>query len=85
MKYLKSWLQDYIIEPLPQDNIIRETLNKKAFEVEEIISVKCGAKFDNSDDVLFDIKVLPNRAGDALCHREMARELSVCPWAHIQK
>ena len=78
MKYLKSWLQDYIIEDLPDNNIIIDALNKKAFEVEEIIYVKCGTKFDNTDDILFDIKVLPNRAGDALCHREMAREIAVC-------
>jgi phenylalanyl-tRNA synthetase beta subunit len=67
MKYLKSWLQDYIEEPLPADAVIVETLNKKAFEVEEV-TTKDG-------DTIFDIKVLPNRAHDALGHKGMAYEL----------
>lgn len=67
MKYLKSWLQDYIEEPLPADAVIVEALNKKAFEVEEVV-VKDG-------DTIFDIKVLPNRAHDALGHKGMAHEL----------
>ncbi|MDB5260692.1 MAG: Phenylalanine--tRNA ligase [Candidatus Nomurabacteria bacterium] len=67
MKFLKSWLQDYIVEPLPSDEEIRDILNKKAFEVEEVVSLK--------KDTVFEIKVLPNRAHDALGHRGMAREL----------
>lgn len=67
MKFSKSWLQDYIVETLPEDGVISETLNKKSFEVEEIITTEIGT--------VFDIKVLPNRAHDALGHRGMAREL----------
>ncbi|MFA6608920.1 MAG: phenylalanine--tRNA ligase beta subunit-related protein [Candidatus Paceibacterota bacterium] len=67
MKYLKSWLQDYIVETLPHDSVIEDTLNKKAFEVEEVEAT--------TEDSIFDIKVLPNRAHDALGHRGMAREL----------
>lgn len=67
MKYLKSWLQDYIVETLPEDNLVVETLNKKAFEVEETITL--------ADDTVYDIKVLPNRVPDALGHVGMAREL----------
>lgn len=67
MKFLKSWLQDYIVEILPEDGVISEILNKKSFEVEETISTNIGT--------VFDIKVLPNRAHDALGHRGMAREL----------
>ena len=29
-------------------------------------------------DTIFDIKVLPNRAHDALCHLGMAREVAAC-------
>jgi RNase adaptor protein for sRNA GlmZ degradation len=58
MKFSKSWLQEYICETLPSSEAIASTLNKKAFEVEEVI------QFPN--DVVFDIKVLPNRAHDAL-------------------
>lgn len=67
MKFSKVWLQDYIVETLPDDVAIRDVLNKKAFEVEEVISTP--------SDTVFDIKVLPNRAHDALGHRGMAREL----------
>ncbi len=67
MKFSKAWLQKYIEETLPEDAAISEALNKKAFEVEETIQV--------SGDTVFDIKVLPNRAHDALGHRGMAKEL----------
>ena len=67
MKFSKSWLQDYIVEKLPEDGVIADTLNKKAFEVEEVIIL--------SNDTVFDIKILPNRAHDALGHHGMAYEL----------
>lgn len=67
MKFSKAWLQEYIVESLPEDTVITDTLNKKAFEVEETISLP--------DDTIFDIKVLPNRAHDAFGHHGMAYEL----------
>jgi phenylalanyl-tRNA synthetase beta subunit len=67
MKFLKPWLQDYIVETLPEDAVIYDTLNKKAFEVEEVIATPAGS--------VFDIKVLPNRAHDSLGHHGMAYEL----------
>jgi phenylalanyl-tRNA synthetase beta subunit len=67
MKFSKNWLQDYIVEALPSDEVISDALNKKAFEVEEVISLQ--------NDTVFDIKVLPNRAHDALGHHGMAYEL----------
>lgn len=70
MKFSKSWLQDYIVETLPEDSVIESELNKKAFEVEEVISTPTGT--------VFDIKVLPNRAHDALGHHGMAYELCSC-------
>ncbi len=70
MKFSKTWLQQYIKETLPEDGVIVETLSKKAFEVEEVISI--------SDDTVFEIKVLPNRAHDALGHRGMAKEICAC-------
>lgn len=70
MKFSKAWLQDYIVEALPSDAVIADTLNKKAFEVEEVISL--------DGDTVFDIKVLPNRAHDALGHHGMAYELCSC-------
>lgn len=70
MKYSKAWLQEYIAETLPDNEAISVMLNKKAFEVEEVVDIE--------DDTVFDIKVLPNRAHDALGHRGMARELCAC-------
>ncbi|MFA6077749.1 MAG: phenylalanine--tRNA ligase beta subunit-related protein [Candidatus Paceibacterota bacterium] len=67
MKFSKQWLQDYIIETLPSDVVIADTLNKKSFEVEEVISLP--------NDTVYDIKILPNRAHDALGHRGLAREI----------
>lgn len=86
MKFLKSWLQDYIVETLPEDGVIVDVLNKKAFEVEETILItKSQTAQTNADladgtqnsftDTVFDIKVLPNRAHDALGHHGMAYEL----------
>ncbi len=68
MKFSKSWLQDYIVETLPDNSTIEDALNKKAFEVEGIESFV--------GDTIFDIKVLPNRHGDALSHYYMAKEIA---------
>ena len=68
MQFSKKWLQQYIREALPGDKEIENVVTFNAFEVEEII-VK-------NDDILFDIKVLPNRAHDALSHRAMAHEIA---------
>lgn len=67
MKFSKSWLQEYSREPFPETKKLEEIVTFNAFEIEEV------AKFGN-DDVL-DIKVLPNRAHDALGHRGMARDV----------
>ncbi len=81
MKFSKAWLQDYIVETLPSDEVIVEALNKKAFEVEETLNIAGGTRNDaegiqeSHDDTVFDIKVLPNRAHDALGHHGMAYEL----------
>ncbi len=70
MKYSKKWLQEYIEEALPINAEIEKALNAKAFEVEGIENIE--------GDSIFDIKVLPNRAHDALGHMGMARELCAC-------
>jgi phenylalanyl-tRNA synthetase beta subunit len=81
MKFLKSWLQEYIVETLPDDVVIESELNRKAFEVEETTVItqsqtsQIDANFAGKTDTVFDIKVLPNRAHDALGHHGMAYEL----------
>jgi phenylalanyl-tRNA synthetase beta subunit len=67
MRFSKKWLQEYIVESLPDDQSVEKTLNRKAFEVEEVTILP--------HDTIFDIKVLPNRAHDALGHHGMAYEL----------
>ncbi len=78
MKFSKNWLQDYIVESLPSDEVIESELNKKAFEVEGVAVVARPrvAQVDaGNTDTVFDIKVLPNRAHDALGHHGLAYEL----------
>lgn len=67
MKFSYAWLQTYSKEPLLPVAKLAEVVTLNAFEVEEMTRV-------GGDDVL-DIKVLPNRAHDALGHRGMARDI----------
>ena len=67
MKFSKAWLQTYSKEQLPGTKTLEDVVTFNAFEIEEITQV-------HGDDIL-DIKVLPNRAHDALGHRAMARDI----------
>ncbi|HWC57413.1 MAG TPA: phenylalanine--tRNA ligase subunit beta [Candidatus Paceibacterota bacterium] len=68
MKYSYNWLQNHIEEKLPSPEALREKIIFHAFEVESMEVV--------GDDTVFDIKVLPDRAGDCLSHYGMAREIA---------
>jgi phenylalanyl-tRNA synthetase beta chain len=68
MKFSKSWLQEYSKEKLPETEKLVDTITFNAFEVEEVTSL--------GNDDIFDIKVLPNRAHDALGHRGLARDIT---------
>lgn len=68
MKFSKTWLQSYSAQPLPETKKLEEMITLNAFEVEEVVSL-------NGDDIL-DIKVLPNRAHDALAHRGMSKDIT---------
>ncbi len=68
MKYSYNWLQSHIEQKLPDPDSLKETIIFHAFEVEDV-EVKNG-------DSIFDIKVLPDRAGDCLSHYGMAREIA---------
>ncbi len=88
MKYLKSELEFYFGNEypktknvLPSDSEIVKALSAKAFEVEEVSKVEVEEglkKYFDSNDSIIDIKVLPNRAHDALCYSAMALELAKC-------
>lgn len=64
-----NWLQSYFKEELPSPEKVAELLIFHAFEVESV-EKKVG-------DTILDVKVLPDRAHDALSHRGIARELAV--------
>ncbi len=68
MKFSLNWLQDYSKEALPDVRKIEEMVTFNAFEIEEVIK--------SGEDYILDIKVLPNRAHDALGHRGMARDIT---------
>ncbi len=68
MKISYNWLQTYFKEKLPSPEKVAESFTFHAFEVEGI------EKLEN--DSVFDIKVLPDRAHYALCHKGIALELS---------
>jgi phenylalanyl-tRNA synthetase beta chain len=68
MKYSYQWLKEHIIGPLPPAEEIKRLITIRSFEVEEMTTL--------TDDTVFDMKVLPDRAHDALSHRGMAREIA---------
>ena len=63
----KNWLQDFIVEKLPETDNLVEGIIMHAFEVESVEKV--------GDDEAFDIKVLPDRNHYALSHRGIAKEI----------
>ncbi|MDO8521021.1 MAG: phenylalanine--tRNA ligase subunit beta [bacterium] len=67
MKYSYKWLQEHLDRPLPEAEELARTITMKSFEVEGVEP--------HGDDTILDIKVLPDRAHDALSHRGMAREI----------
>lgn len=64
MKISRTWLQNYFDTELPPTEVLAEKFTFHAFEVEETTSD------------MIDLKVLPDRAAYALCHRGIAKELS---------
>lgn len=68
MKYSYTWLQSHIEGTLPSPEKLREVIHNHAFEVEEAE--------EKGSDTVFDIAVLPDRAGDCLSHYGMAREIA---------
>ncbi len=68
MKFSLHWLQEYSKEALPELKKLEEIVTFNAFEIEEIIPF--------GKDTVLDIKVLPNRAHDALGHRGMGKDIA---------
>ncbi|MEI6305015.1 MAG: phenylalanine--tRNA ligase subunit beta [Candidatus Taylorbacteria bacterium] len=73
MKISYNWLQKYFSQPLPSPEKLEELFIFHACEIEGVESAK------NSDgeiiDTVLDLKVLPDRAHYALCHKGIAGEV----------
>ncbi len=69
MKILHSWLKDYMGDATPSVQEVERIMTFSAFEIDGIEPVGVA-------DAVIDIKILPNRSSDCLCHRGIARELS---------
>jgi phenylalanyl-tRNA synthetase beta chain len=63
-----NWLKDYLGKDIPPVTKLAELLTLHSFEIEEVTNLE--------NDTLIDIKVLPDRAGDCLSHRGIAREIA---------
>lgn len=68
MKISLDWLQDYIEEDLPETDKLVEGISLHGFEIDGV------EEFD--DDVVLDVDILPNRAGDCLSYFGIAREVA---------
>lgn len=63
-----KWIQEYFDEKLPAPEQLADLISLKSFEIESVDS--------NGDDFKIDLKILPDRAHDCLCHDGIAREIS---------
>src|SRR3989344_4572543 len=63
-----NWLQRYFKKKLPTAEKVAEILTFAVFEIESVEKIE--------NDFVLDVKVLPDRAHYALCHRGIARELA---------
>jgi len=69
VKLSYNWLKSYFDESLPEPEKLVEVITRSAYEVERLEK--------KNEDYTLDIDVLPNRAHDSLCHKGIAREISV--------
>ncbi len=74
MKISRNWLQTYFDKEIPTADKLAELFTFHAFEVEGIEEIKKSG--DTENDVVLDVKVLPDRAHYALSHRGIAGEIS---------
>ncbi len=74
MKFSYHWLQTYFEKELPEPAKLAELLTMHIFEVEGVEEIK------NADgaisDYALDVKILPDRAGYAYAHANLAREIN---------
>ncbi len=69
MKFSYKWLQGYFEKELPRPQALADLLTMRIFEVEGIEEAAEGS------DSVIDVKILPDRAGYAYAHLNLAREI----------
>lgn len=77
MKILRDWLKDYIGDSIPETIDIEKLLTFHAFEIDGIES--------HDHHTVIDVKVLPDRSSDCLCHRGIAHELAAIMGTKLEK
>ncbi len=77
MKVSYKWLNKYFDDKLPTADNVAEILTMNSSEVDGIEKVE--------SDLVLDVKILPNMAHSCLCHRGIAKELSVLLDLPMQK
>lgn len=80
MKFLHSWIQDYIQDKIPEGEEFVEKISTNAFEVEEFNKIENPKEIVSDKipeiDYIYDLNILPNRAHDALSHYFLAKEVA---------
>ncbi len=77
MKISYNWLKEYFNGSLPKPTELVEAITMKSFEIESVEEA--------GDDVILDVKVLPNRNHDCLSYFGMAREVAAICDLSIKK
>ena len=79
MKYLHSWIQEYVEDQIPKGENFVKVISTNAFEVEEYFEIENNTSTSSvtgKKDYIYDLNVLPNRAHDALSHYYIAKEVA---------
>ncbi len=74
MIFSHNWLQTYFEKELPAPEKLAELLTMHIFEVEGVETIKDDAGVVR--DHALDVKILPDRAGYAYAHANLAREIN---------
>ncbi|TSC62796.1 MAG: Phenylalanyl-tRNA synthetase subunit beta [Parcubacteria group bacterium Gr01-1014_48] len=69
MRISYNWLQSYFKEPLPKPKELADLLTMHSFEIEGLS--------EHDDDIIFEMKTLPNRAHDCLGHVGVAKDVAL--------
>ena len=67
-KFSYNWIAEYLGAQAPSAAVVSELLTAHAFEVEGMHTLE--------SDTVIELKILPDRGSDCLCHRGIAREVA---------